>query len=67
MVCSMLFLKNVKLIFWADVVVCAVHLINISSSHALGNKTSYEMWYNCIPSLRHHKVFGSTCYTLNSK
>ena len=28
------------------------------------NKTLYEMWYGHIPSVRHLRVLGSTCYAL---
>jgi transposase InsO family protein len=67
MVCSMMFFKNVKLMFWVDAVLCAVYVKNRSPSHALGNKTPYEMWYGHIPSVRHLRVFGSTCYALIPK
>jgi hypothetical protein len=67
MVCSMMFFKNVKLMFWADVVLCAFYVKNMCPSRALENKTSYEMWYGRIPSVRHLRVFGSTCYALIPK
>jgi hypothetical protein len=64
---SMLFLKNVKLMFWVDAILCVVYVRNISPCHALGNKTPYEMWYNHIPSMWHLRVFGFTCYALIPK
>jgi hypothetical protein len=67
MVYLMLFLKNGKLMFWEDVVLCAVYVINRSPSHSLGNKTPYGMWYGRIPSVRHLKVFSSTCHALIPK
>jgi hypothetical protein len=67
MVRSMMFFKDVKLMFWADAVLCAVDVKNKSPSHALGNKTPYEMCYGLIPSVRHLRVFGSTCYALITK
>jgi hypothetical protein len=67
MVCSMLFFKNVKLIFWVDAVLCIVYLRNQIPSHSLGNMTQYEMWNDSIPSVRHLNVFGSTCSALISK
>jgi hypothetical protein len=67
MVRSMIFFKNVKLMFWADVVLCALYVKNGCPSHALKNKTSYEMWYGHIPSVRHLRVFGSTCFSLIPK
>jgi hypothetical protein len=35
--------------------------------HAIKNKTPYEMWYDHIPSVRHLRVFDSTCYALIPK
>ena len=63
----MIFFKNVKLLFWADAILCAVHVKNRCLSHAIKNKTPYEMWYDHIPSVRHLRVFGSTCYALIPK
>jgi hypothetical protein len=63
MVCSVMFFKNVKLMFWVD----AFYVKNGCPYHALKNETPYEMWYGHIPSLRHLKVFGSTCYALIPK
>jgi hypothetical protein len=67
MVHSMMFFKNVKLMFWDDAVLCAVYVKNRCPSHALKNKTPYEMWYGHIPLVRHLRVFGSTCYALIPK
>jgi hypothetical protein len=50
--------------FWTIVVLCVVYVRNKSPFHALGNNTLYEMWYGCIPSSRHLRVFGSICYVL---
>ena len=67
MVRSMLFLKNVKIMFWADVVLCAAYIKNRCPSNAIRNKTPYEMWYGHVPSVKHLRVFGSTCYALIPK
>jgi hypothetical protein len=67
MVRSMMFSKNVKLLFWDDVVLCVVYVKNKSPSHALKNKTPYEMWYGHIPSVMHLRVFGPTFYSLIPK
>jgi hypothetical protein len=67
MVCSMMFFKNVKLMFWADAILCTVYVKNMCPSHAIQNKTPYEMWYDHIPSVRQLRVFGSTCYALIRK
>ena len=67
MVCSMLFFKNVKMIFWDDAVLCAEYIKNRCPSSAIRNKTPYEMWYDRIPSVKYLRVFGSTCYVLIPK
>ena len=59
--------KNVKLMFWGDAVKCAAYLRNRSPSNALDNKTPHEMWFGYLPSVRHLRVFGSTCYALIPK
>ena len=67
MVRSMLFFKNVKLMFWADAVLCAVYIKNRCPSSSIRNKTPFEMWHGHIPSVKHFRVFGSTCYALIPK
>jgi hypothetical protein len=67
MVHSMTIFKNVKLMFWVDAILCATCVKNRCPSYALKNKTPYEMWYGHIPSVRHRRVFGSTCYALIPK
>lgn len=63
----MLFLKNVKIMFWVDAVLCAAYIKNRCPSNAIRNKTPYEMWYGHFPLVKHHRVFGSTCYALIPK
>jgi hypothetical protein len=67
MVRSILIFKNEKLMFWVDLVLCVVSMINKVMYHALGNKTPYEILYGHIPLVRHLIFFGSTCYALISK
>ena len=38
----MMFFKNVKLMFWANAMLCEIYLRNRSPSHALNDKTPYE-------------------------
>jgi hypothetical protein len=64
MVHSMMFFKNVKLMYWANEVICAVYVKKSFLYHALQNKNPHEMWYGCIPLVRHLRVFGSTSYAL---
>jgi len=67
MVISMTFFKNVKLMYWVSVAICAVYINNRCPSNSTKNKTPYEMWYGYIPSVRHIRVFGSSSYALIPK
>jgi hypothetical protein len=67
MVSSMMFFKNVKLMFWDDAILCAIYVKNRCPSHAIKNKSPHEMWYGHIPSVKHLMFFGSTCYALIPK
>ena len=53
--------------FLGDAIKCAAYLRNRSPSNALDNKTPHEMWFGHLPSIRHLRVFGSTCYALIPK
>ena len=53
--------------FLGDEVVCATYLRNRIPSHVIEDKTSHEMWFGNLHSVRHLKVFGSTCYTFIPK
>ena len=64
---SMMFLKNVKLMFWGDAVICVSYLRNISPYHALKDNTPHEIWFGHLPSVRRLRVFGSTYYSLIPK
>lgn len=44
----MLLFKNIKLIFWDDVVQFIFYLRNIYPSQALDNKTPFEIWFGCV-------------------
>ena len=61
MVRSMMFFKNVKLMFWGEAVLCVAYINNRCPSSTLQNKTPYEMWHDHLPALQHFRIFGSTC------
>eukprot|EP00253_Pinus_taeda_P013784 PITA_13784 len=63
----MLFFKNVKIKFWDDAILCVAYIKNRCPSNAIRNNTPYEMWYGHVPSVKHLRVFGSTCYALIPK
>ena len=64
MVRSMLFFKNIKIMLWANVVLCPAYIKNRCPSNAIRNKTPYEMWYGHVHLVKHLRVFGSTYYAL---
>eukprot|EP00253_Pinus_taeda_P021352 PITA_21352 len=53
--------------FWADAVLCATYIKNRCPSSAIRNNTPYESWYGHVPSVKHLRIFGSTCYALIPK
>ena len=54
----MMFFKNVKLMFWADVVLCVVYLRNMSPTHVVNENNPYEMCHAHFPLIGHLKAFG---------
>eukprot|EP00253_Pinus_taeda_P006706 PITA_06706 len=53
--------------FWADAVLCVAYIKNRCPSSPIRNKTPYELWYGHVPSVKHLRIFGSTCYALIPK
>ena len=58
MVISMMFFKNVKLMFWGEAVLYATYIRNRCPSSVINNKSPYEMWYNRLLAIQHFRVFG---------
>lgn len=60
------FLKSGKLPirFRAEAVATSVHLINISPTQEIHNKTPFEMWHGAKLRVGHLKVFGSIVFAL---
>ena len=50
--------------FWGEAVLYVVYINNRSISIVLQRKTPYEMWHGYLPSVKHFRVFGCTCYAL---
>lgn len=67
MVRSMMFFKNVKLMFWGEKFLCSSYIHNRCPSSFTNNISPYEMWYNCLPVVQHFRVFASLCYALIPK
>jgi hypothetical protein len=45
-------------IYWGEVVMTVVHLLNCSPTKALNGKTPYEAWHGRKPVVSHLCVFG---------
>jgi len=59
---SMLKEKGMPNYFLAEVVTCAVYLINKSPTRSVPNTTPIEAWSGFKPNVQHLKVFGSITY-----
>jgi len=59
---SMLKAKGMPNYFRAEVVTCAVYLINRSPTRSVPNTTPIEVWSGFKPNVQHLKVFGSITY-----
>ena len=66
---SMMFFKNVELMFCGDAIVCAcaTYLRKRIPSHSFDGKTPHEMCFGHLPSVRHLRFFGSPYYALIPK
>ena len=67
MVRSMMFFKNVELMFWGEAMLCAEYIRNRCPSPVINNRTPYEMWYSRLPVIKNYRTFGSQCYALIPK
>lgn len=59
---SLLFVGNLPIRFWGEVILTASHLINKTPSSVLDNISPYEFLYGTKPSYEHLRVFGSLCF-----
>ncbi|CAH9127240.1 unnamed protein product [Cuscuta epithymum] len=59
---ALLYQSCLPLIFWADCVMTAVHIINRLPTVILKNKSPFELLYGIKPDYSHLKVFGSLAY-----
>ena len=61
------FQGNLPTKFWGECVLSACHLINITPSPILNNKTPYELLFGKLPSYAAIRVFGCLCYAHNQQ
>jgi hypothetical protein len=50
--------KGMSTVFWGEVVVTTVYILNRSPTKALNGRTSYEAWHGRKPTVCHLRVFG---------
>jgi hypothetical protein len=53
--------------FWAEALLTAVHIINMSPSRPLGSKIPQELWTKQKPDYGQLRIFGCEAYTLVPK
>ena len=63
----LLYEKEMALKFQADGVNTTSYLLNRMATRVLGDKTSYEIYYNFKPNVDHLKVFSNPCYVLQTE
>jgi hypothetical protein len=65
MVRALLKQRRMPTVFWGEVVVTAVYILNRSPTKALNGRTPYEAWHGLKPVVSHLRVFG--CLTFNKE
>ncbi|KAD0618050.1 hypothetical protein E3N88_43977 [Mikania micrantha] len=60
----MLQAKGMPSYFWAEAVATAVHILNLSPTKAVDNKTPIHMWSGERPNVNDLRIFGCLCYGL---
>jgi hypothetical protein len=61
----LLYQNNIPRIYWSDVVLTSVYLINRLSSAKLNYKSPLEILYQRKIIIDHLKIFGCTSYVYN--
>ena len=65
---SMIYAKALPKTLWVEAVATAIHILNRTSNHQLGNSTPYECWFHRKPSVQHFRIFGFAAYVfVNTK
>ena len=58
--------KNIPQTYWVEAIHTAIHILNKAHLRPHSDKTPYELWFGRPASIKHFKVFGSTCYIKNN-
>jgi transposase InsO family protein len=54
--------RGMSAVFWGEVVVTTVYILNRSPTKALNGRTSYEAWHGRKPTVSHLRVFGCLAF-----
>jgi hypothetical protein len=54
--------RGMPAVFWGEVVVTAVYILNRSPTKALNGRTPYEAWHGRKPAVSHLRVFGCLAF-----
>lgn len=57
---------NISHTLWVEAIHIAIHILNKAHLRPNNEKTSYELWFGRLASIKHFKVFGSKCYIKNN-
>lgn len=60
---SMLSASKLPNVFWAEAVLTAAYISNLSPTYAVAYKNPHEAWFGTKPSVNHLRVFGCVAYT----
>ncbi|KAJ9539963.1 hypothetical protein OSB04_026469 [Centaurea solstitialis] len=64
---TMLAYSKLPLFLWAEAVDTACYTQNRSIVNNRFGKTPYELINNCVPNIKHFRVFGCRCFVLNDR
>jgi hypothetical protein len=54
--------RGMSVVFWEEVVVTVVYILNRSPTKALNGRTPYEAWHGRKPAVSHLRVFGCLAF-----
>jgi hypothetical protein len=63
---SMLKVKGLQGIFWAEAVVTAVYVLNRSPTKGVAGMTPYESWHGRKPAMHHLRMFDCVVFVKNT-
>ena len=58
--------RNIPQTYWVEEIHTTTHILKKAHLRPHSDKTPYELWFGRPTSIKHFKVFGSTCYIKNN-